>query len=109
MRLGAGYCLSEAKIRTTNKLYIAQADIVDCFYECGIDDELGEWFGFDSLSGAELRSLGITSIDGIDIADDDHWFPCMTVMPRGFSHAFWFVQAAHVQILRDIGFPEGDI
>ena len=58
--LGSVDSLSECCLKPGDTMYLATADIKDCFYECGLRDEVAEYFGLDfSVRVCDLRWEGI--------------------------------------------------
>jgi len=68
---------------------------------------LSEFFCLDGISGAEALAIGFrTNLDGTPILGSEaELFPALLVLPMGWGWAFWFVQRAHLEIIRRAGVP----
>ena len=77
-------------------IYIAEADIQNCFYQIGLPPELCELFCFEhSYSINEIHELGLTKdIHGNNCISGPLSL-CLTALPMGFSWSFWIVQELH--------------
>ena len=73
-------------------LFIGQADIKNCFYQCSLPELLQPFFGLDSVGSDFVKSLGVTSdSQGLDISDDFEYFPILQVLPMGWSWSQFIV------------------
>jgi len=104
--LAAAESFSSVETEEGELLYTATADIQACFYQCGIDEALSEFFCMPSISRAEARSVGLDAGVG---ADDDLVFPSLAVLPMGWTWAFWFVQRAHLELVRRAGLKTAEV
>ena len=105
--IGCSEAFSSIEVPSGQCLYSASADVVSCFYQCGIPVELSEFFCLDGISGAEALAIGFrTNLDGTPILGSEaELFPALLVLPMGWGWAFWFVQRAHLEIIRRAGVP----
>eukprot|EP00973_Karenia_brevis_P085891 11913613-Karenia_brevis.AAC.1 len=55
--MGTGACWSEVLLEANDDMYVTLSDIKDYFYACGIPEELGDYFGLDSVPGWLVREL----------------------------------------------------
>jgi hypothetical protein len=105
--IAAAESLASVETEVDQEVYLASGDIKACFYQCGIDEDLSEWFCLPSVSGDEARAVGVSTYD------DGAPLPAgaaavnlsMAVLPMGFSWAFWFVQRLHLEILKRADIP----
>ena len=109
--IGCSEAFSSIEVPSGQCLYSASADVVSCFYQCGIPVDLSEYFCLDAISGAEALLIGFThNLDGTPILGSEaELFPALLVLPMGWGWAFWFVQRAHFEILRRANVPMGRI
>eukprot|EP00438_Fugacium_kawagutii_P033140 Skav227543 [mRNA] locus=scaffold2241:169914:174596:- [translate_table: standard] len=88
--LGSLQAMSELEIGDL-PLYVAGADIKDCFYAVSMPSYLWDFFGLElDISLAEARSIW-----GDEINTQGTITPCITVLPMGFSWSFYLVQQIH--------------
>eukprot|EP00973_Karenia_brevis_P041405 5728577-Karenia_brevis.AAC.1 len=87
--------------------YESEADIENCFYQCGIPEDWSEYLTFpDCLSLEECKFLGLTHfLGGAPIGPSSRVFLGLTVLPMGFSWSFWIVQQIHQDLIAKAGFP----
>ena len=100
--------MAQLEVPAGHTVYIAQADVENCFYQVANPPWLCEWFCLEPLSVRELQSLGPRSdIWGHTLGGDPHelMFPCLTALPMGFNWSFWIVQHLHERIAQQSGFP----
>eukprot|EP00973_Karenia_brevis_P002257 303129-Karenia_brevis.AAC.1 len=71
--MGRAEVIKNLEVPPEATLYEAEADIENCFYQCGIPEEWTEFLTFcDTLSSSEVRQLGLTHfMDGSSISLDD--------------------------------------
>ena len=91
-------------------LFVATADICDCFYACHLPPGMEEFFGlFSNISFKEA-----CEISGGAVPDDaQNWpciVPCISVLPMGFNWSFYLVQAIHeFATLKALGKDRGSL
>ena len=98
----------EVDVGTEQQLWISQADVQDCFWQCAIPMELARWFGLDAVPGSLLISLGVTHVDGQLVHPDEFIHPVIGCLPMGWSWAMWFVQQLHETLVLE-HFPESAV
>ena len=80
-------------------LFIAQEDVKDYFYRLGIPERMSEYFCLPAIVPHLLQQeLGFVP-EGLQVFACDHVapiYPCMKVLPMGFSWAFHLAHEAHV-------------
>ena len=86
MEMGAPEAFTSISVPPGSRLYSASADIEACFYQCGIDPELSQFFCLPSLTGQEALSVGLCEVEGVPVAADDAVvYPALSVVPMGWS------------------------
>ena len=84
-------------------MYIAQADVKNCFYQIELPEWLRPYFTLPSITRQEAISIGLVD-ENYDAGDGDRIFPCLAVVPMGWSWAFWLVQKLHEHGADSCGF-----
>ena len=100
-RLGSLSSLGELEVPSDHTMYMAGADIRDCFYGCRRPPGLEDFFCLkDDLTFAEWDLVtggnGDASMLGPRICH------CITVLPMGFTWSFYIIQALHEQIMHTL-------
>lgn len=108
MEIGSSESLSSVDVPTGTTLFSASADIEACFYQCGLPPSLGEYFCPPKLTYAEAQEAGL-HLDTFSAGSDSAAYPALTVVPKGWAWAMWFVQRVHVHLAIRAGFPEGQL
>ena len=90
----------EVRCESGRPLYYAEVDVRHAFYQHAMPWWLREYFCLPSVTGAELKSVGIYKLAGRFLADDEIIFPQMAVVPMGWCWALYLVQTAHAAILK---------
>ena len=99
-RLGAG---EEYKPRP---VYFADADIKNCFYQCGMPPSWSDFFVLIEIPRDFLRARGITKlISGADLPATGPLYAALLVLPMGWSWSFYIVQNLHEKLIGEVGFP----
>ena len=100
-RLGSLPSVSEAYLPPEHQLFVATADICDCFYTCDCPPGLEQFFCLQSDVSADEAlwisdgGFNVEDWEGIRIA------PCIKVLPMGFNWSFYLVQLLHEQASLD--------
>ena len=104
--LGAAEVYRDLEAEGAAQLFIGEADIQNCFYQCGIPAWLCEFFGFRAESASWARELG-ASLDvwGSDLPKTGEVYPVLTALPMGWNWAFYLVQRMHEEMIARQGFP----
>ena len=95
--LGSLASLSEMFIPEGNQLYVATADIQDCFYACDCPAGMEQFFclqyDIDLAEALEVTGgiFNASEFEGCRIA------PCIKVLPMGFNWSFYLIQVLHEQ------------
>ena len=86
-------------------LHIGQADIEDCFYQCGIPLEFVDYSCLESVPDSFAQDLGYESdIHGVPLTKNGRCYPVLKVLPMGWSWAFYIVQTLHEELIEQAGF-----
>ena len=107
--LGSLASLGNLQLPEGKKLYVATADIRDCFYAVNCPIGMSDFFCLRSdITPAEaiFISNGAWSIeDNIPFVS-----PCITVLPMGFSWSFYLIQVLHEQAtMKALGIPRSSL
>lgn len=99
--LGSLSSLADTTLPEGETLYIATADICDCFYACDCPPGLEQYFCLcGDITADEARRVANGCWDG-DFSVSSTWSPCFKVLPMGFNWSFYLVQALHEQAAMD--------
>eukprot|EP00971_Amphidinium_carterae_P200678 3982272-Amphidinium_carterae.1 len=107
MEIASSEVFSLCEAPVGEEVFVATADITNCFYQFRLPPGLTEFFSLPSISLEEAHSIGLQAdIWGGSIADLQtvKVAPCVTAVPMGWSWAFWFIQRLHTHILQQCGF-----
>jgi len=88
------------RVGPEDTLYAAQGDIKDYFYACGIQPGLSEYFCLPPVSGNFLLNAGLCYVDDVPVDPRGNYFPQLSVMPMGWSWAFYFAQQVHKHLIQ---------
>ncbi|CAK0849207.1 unnamed protein product, partial [Prorocentrum cordatum] len=75
-------------------------DIADCFYQFKVPDYMAPWFGMRPVRAGEV---GAKTVQGEPVLAGAWVYPCLRVLPMGFSWAMRWTQQAHRELLRRAG------
>jgi len=89
-RLPTGGAWAQLETRPGDDVFIASGDIDCAFYRLQMPEGLDEYFSLPAVAG---HAVGISSLDGVPLAPGETVFPCITVLPMGFSWALHLCQA----------------
>ena len=95
-----GYLSSVADtvIPPNSSLYVATADICDCFYACNCPEGLEQFFCLcTDLTAEEVREVSNGQWEG-NLDGSVMWSPCFKVLPMGLNWSFYLLQALHEQV-----------
>ena len=88
--LAAGYSFGQLEVGSEQVMYTAQSDVKDYFYSIGLPKELR---GFFCLPSVHVNQLGL---DPSTVqCSTQQVYPCMRVVPMGWSWAMWVAQRIH--------------
>lgn len=77
-------------------LEVGGVDIADAFYHISLDEDLRELF---SLAPLRAEDVGITQVQGQEVKANQMVFPCLKVVPMGWTLALWICQSAHEHVV----------
>jgi hypothetical protein len=84
--LGPAEALQRIEQPGDEPIFEAEADLKNCFYQCGIDPWLMEYFCFDDLvSGSFAQDIGVTLDIPVTCTLVSPFFPWVSVGPSGLS------------------------
>ena len=75
-------------------------DIADCFYQFKVPDYMVPWFG---MKPVRAGAVGAKVVQDTPVAAGTWLYPCLRVLPMGFSWAMRWTQQAHRELLRRAG------
>ena len=90
----------EMEVPGDEDMFFSVQDVADCFYQFEVPSELIDLLGMMPVRAGDF---GITELDGVDISPNTLIFPCLRVLPMGFSWALHWTQEAHREILKQGG------
>ena len=97
MSLAAGYSWGQLRLPSKSKLFVAQSDIKDYFYSLAMPKELQTLFSLPGIPAELLRSWNVPDHLGGDASSGGETYPCLRVVPMGWSWAMWIAQRVHTQ------------
>jgi hypothetical protein len=80
-------------------VYIAKADLSDAFFLFAVPADWYSLFAMPPVKPSELQLSGFPS--------DAFVYPCLTVLPMGWSHSCYLLQQAHMKLALSV-FPASD-
>ena len=105
--LGPAESLQRIENPEGSPIYMGEGDLKNCFYQCGIESWLSEFFTFEEEIQVEwAKQEGFTeTVDGEALIEGETYFLCLKVLPMGFSWSFYLVQEMVVHLCREGGIP----
>ena len=111
--MGTGAAWSELVLQPEQPFFIALSDIKDYFYCLAIPDDLCEFFAFEPITGPEAAALAreFPALGNpADFENLEQVFPCLQVLPMGWSWSFHFAQVALSHSVKNIlDLPSGNL
>ena len=95
VELATGASLGEIELQEGETLITGHVDIVDAFYHFELPSELRSFF---ALPAVRARDVGASNF-----APDSMVFPCLSVLPMGWSHALFWCQMLHCKLMKGVG------
>ena len=71
-------------------------DIADAFYHIALEKELQQFFG---LAPIKAEYVGVKEIEGKAVKPAQMIYPCLAVVPMGWTLALWICQSAHEHVV----------
>ncbi len=107
--LGSLSALSRLSLEKGKEMWIAGADIKDCFYAVNCPTGMCDYFCLSSdLSYSE--ALSVTGGDLDSVFKSKRIIPCIKVLPMGFNWSFYLIQVLHEQsVLKSLNIPRSSI
>ncbi len=107
--LGSLAALTELELPDGQNLFVAGADIQDCFYAAKLPGDLQSFF----CLAHDLSLDEACSIFGDEYSQHSgfqRFSPCINVLPMGFSWCFYIIQQLHEQsVRRCLSIPRDDV
>ena len=94
--LATGATFANIEVDSGPPLEVGGVDIADAFYHLELIPELR---GFFALPGVRAGDVGCSMVNGKKISETSKIYPCLKVVPMGWTHALWLCQAAHEHIV----------
>eukprot|EP00438_Fugacium_kawagutii_P026390 Skav226557 [mRNA] locus=scaffold1427:78867:80645:+ [translate_table: standard] len=94
--LGSLASLAQLSLEQDENLYVATADIKDCFYAAVMPPGLGDFFCLKEDVTAD-EAFYISGGTWKDLDHSARISPCFTVLPMGFNWSFYLIQCLHEQ------------
>ena len=82
--MGTLAALSEIMLEDGDTLYISQADVKDCFWQCKLPHALARFFALRKVPGSWLLARGIDTVEGMPISSGDRVSPVVCCLPMGW-------------------------
>lgn len=101
--LGSSEAWNRLEAEDTAQIFVAQEDVKDFFYRLQIDIELGRFFSLPVIDPEKLEHiLGFQPPELLSFTAEPHRpiYPCMKVLPVGFSWAFHLAHECHMELAR---------
>ena len=105
MDMGGGEALQRVELQGQHQLFVAQADVENCFYQCALPAWASPYFALEPVSVDNTREMGtFVDIKGNPLPDSGRIYPVLVVYPMGWSWAFWLVQKLRERVAEQCGF-----
>eukprot|EP00438_Fugacium_kawagutii_P002485 Skav209078 [mRNA] locus=scaffold207:207591:211020:- [translate_table: standard] len=107
--LGSLSALSRISLDSNDQLWVAGADIKDCFYAVDCPAGMADFFCLQHDLALD-EALHITGGLHSPCFDSGRICPCIKVLPMGFNWSFFLIQALHEQsVLKSINIERKDL
>ena len=90
--------LAAVECTAPSGLWLAEADVDNCFHRIRIKESLGRYFAMPPLSAA---ALGVCSVSGTLVESSDSVWPCLAVAPMGWTWSLYFAQSINCDHVSD--------
>ena len=104
VHLATGATFANVEVDGGPAIEVGGVDIADAFYHLELVPELREFF---ALPGLRAGDVGLSHLNGKPVDVEKIVYPCLRVVPMGWTHALWLCQAAHEHIVNHC--PEVDM
>ena len=92
VHLATGSTFAAIEVDPGPAIEVGGVDIADAFYHIELIEDLREFF---ALPGIRASDVGVTKCGGKHVPGHQKVFPCLKVVPMGWTHALWICQMAH--------------
>ena len=103
--LATGSSLGAMRCDPNLPLHVCQVDIANAFYNLEMPIEWRRFFGLPRVRAADV---GVSEINGCPVSPQTWIFPCVSVVPMGWSHATAWCQAVLRKAASDTGHCSND-
>ena len=96
VELATGSTFACIEVDNGEAIEVGGVDISDAFYHIQLIPELRPYFALPGLKAMEIGDCGGK---GLGVGPHDVVYPCLRVVPMGWTHALWLCQAAHEHVV----------
>ena len=90
--LATGTAFARIQVDAGPPIQVGGVDISFAFYRIALPSDFRDLFSLPPLTA---RALGLSSVQGQAVQGHQLVFPCIRVIPMGWSHALWICQRCH--------------
>ena len=99
-KLASTAAVVEFHAQDGSELWFSSQDIADCYYQFALPEFMVGWFALRPICAG---AVGLRAVQGSAVRDSDRVYPCLRVLPMGFSWALHWTQQAHRLLLHRSG------
>ena len=92
VHLATGATFASMEVDEGPPIEVGGVDIADAFYHLQLVPELRQYF---ALPGVRARDVGYNGKNQKGLDEQKVIYPCLKVVPMGWTHALWVCQMAH--------------
>jgi len=94
--MGTSEAIQKCELGAADTLYVAQADVQNCFYQCQLPRWLMSYFCLDPITSREALEIGLLkTADEVPLhCSGGTVFPCLQVLAMGWSWSFWIATSS---------------
>ena len=92
VHLATGTAFSRIQVDDGPPIEVGGVDISDAFYRIELPSEFRDLFALRALPA---KAVGLTAIGGVPLQPEQQVFPCLRVVPMGWTQALWVCQRCH--------------
>ena len=97
MSMAAGASWGQLHLPKQSTLFVAQSDIKDYFYSLAMPSSLQRLFAMPGIPAELLRLWKVPEHLGGNAVSGGEVYPCLRVVPMGWSWAMWIAQRVHTE------------
>ena len=97
MSMAAGASWGQLHLPKQSTLFVAQSDIKDYFYSLAMPSGLQRLFAMPGIPAELLRLWKVPEHLGGNAVSGGEVYPCLRVVPMGWSWAMWIAQRVHTE------------